>query len=195
MKWINLLRLGRRSQWTDYPARWLTEDAATNQRQMDDLARKILHNPGAQLAKVERRIIAALRTLGLRPPFDEATLADEIVERLAEKLQIPVLLRPNLRTGGRVSGLVVLTREGIVVSYAPSDDPRTEFLSKLHELSHVLLKHRIKRIGALAAVEMQSPLLRDVDDLEAEQAAAVIWRHVVRDRLSGKSPFEQLLED
>ncbi len=196
MKWGSLFRfhLGKRASGRGHDLGGLSRPVEVEQR-IEDLVQKILADPSAQLAVIERKTLAALKELGLTPPFDQTTFVDEFAMALEKDRYTPLFFRPKMLTDeGGPTGLVYFTDEGIFVMFVPSEDPRTEFLSKVHELCHVLHKHPIPQLKN-GAFLMQGELLRDVDDHEAEQSAALLWRYVFSHRLPEKSAIEQLLDD
>lgn len=183
------------SSGADGDASGANDTPCRNEYQTDSsaLITILTQDPARQAAALESKVLRELRLLGVVPPFKLDTICDVIVKALVTALERPVVLRPHTTQDEGVSGMAYVADESIVLLYVPSDDPIQELLSKLHELSHVFLRHPIPTMeGGYALKGFRA---KDAYDVEAEMSAVFIRRHALGRADEARSPFEHLLDE
>jgi len=157
----------------------------------------LTQDPAKQAAALENKVLTELARLNVVPPFKLDTICDIIVKALVTALERPVVLRPHITQDEGVTGMTYIEDDKIVCLYVPSDDPILELLSKLHELSHVFLRHPIPPILTRPISKMEGWYhlkgfrAKDVYDVEAEMSAALIKRQALSTTDEMHSPFGQ----
>jgi len=161
----------------------------------------LTQDPAKQAAALESKVLTELARLGVVPPFKLDTICDVIVKALVIALERPVVLRAHTTQDEGVTGMTYIEDDKIVCFYVPSDDPILELLSKLHELSHVFLRHPIPPILTHSIPQMEGGYhlkgfrAKDVYDVEAEMSAALIKRLALGTTDEMHSPFGQLVDE
>jgi len=153
----------------------------------------LTQDPARQVATLENKVLTELACLGVVPPFKLDTICEVILKALVAAMEYPVVLRPHITQDEGVSGMAYIEDGKMVLSYVPSDDPIQELLSKLHELSHVFLRHPIPKMEE--GYHLKGFRAKDAYDVEAEMSAAFIKRLALNATDEMYSPFGQLVDE
>jgi len=153
----------------------------------------LTQDPARQAAALESKVLTELGRLGVVLPFKLDTICEIIVKALVTAMEHPVVLRPHITQDEGVSGMAYIEDGKMVLLYVPSDDPIQELLSKLHELSHVFLRHPIPKMEE--GYHLKGFRAKDVYDVEAEMSAAFIKRLALSATDEIYSPFGQLVDE
>ncbi len=153
----------------------------------------LTQDPVKQAAALESKVLTELACLGVVPPFTLDTICEVILKALVAAMEYPVVLRPHTTQDEGVSGMAYIEDGKVVLLYVPSDDPIQELLSKLHELSHVFLRHPIPKMEE--GYHLKGFRAKDVYDVEAEMSAAFIKRLALSVTDEIYSPFGQLVDE
>lgn len=183
------------SSGTDGDALGANDTPRRNEHQTDSsaLITILTQDPARQAATLESKVLRELGHLGVVPPFKLDTICEVIIRALVTALERPVVLRPHTTQDEGVSGMAYVTDDSIVLLYVPSDDPIEELLGKLHEISHVFLRHPIPTMeGGYALKGFRA---KDAYDVEAEMSAVFIMRRALGRADEARSPFEHLLDE